>query len=238
MSQLQLITTQDGAHTLWMPEINETYHSTHGAIQESQHVFVQQGLMHFLSKEQPQNKINVLEVGLGTGLNVLLTYLAWIKSPLQLSYTGLEPYPVSWEYIKRLNYAVQLTQTKHHDITYQMLQETFEKIHQKEITSYCNLSEHFSLYKYKQPLEAFLAPSHTFDIVYFDAFSPSKQPAMWTANVLQQVYHMMKPRGIIVTYCAQGKFKHHLRALGMCVETISGPPGKREMTRAQKKAYI
>jgi tRNA U34 5-methylaminomethyl-2-thiouridine-forming methyltransferase MnmC len=77
-------------------------------------------------------------------------------------------------------------------------------------------------------------PPNTFDIVYFDAFSPNKQPEMWSVDMLQKVYNMMKPRGIMVTYCAQGKLKRHLKQLGMRVDTLPGPPGKKEMTRAQK----
>ncbi len=237
MSQPQLITTQDGTHTLWMPELNEIYHSTHGAIQESKHVFVQQGLIHFL-EEQPQSSIKILEVGLGTGLNVLLTYLAWLKNPLQLAYTGLEPHPVPCEYIQRFNYAAQLTQAKHYTVTHQTLQATFEKIHQGAATSSCHLSDRFLLHKYEQPLEAFSTAPNTFDIVYFDAFAPSKQPAMWQFTLLQKICQMMKNRGIIVTYCAQGKLKRHLKELGMYVEVIPGPPGKKEMTRAQKRGCI
>ena len=237
MSQPQLITTQDGTHTLWVPELNETYHSTHGALQESKHVFIQQGLIHFL-EAQPRSNIKMLEVGLGTGLNVLLTYLAWLKNPLQLAYTGLEPYPVPWAYIQRFNYVAQLTQGKHCPVTPQALQEIFEKIHQGAATSSCHLSDRFLLQKYAQPLEAFSTASNTFDIVYFDAFAPSKQPSMWQFTLLQKVCQMMKNRGILVTYCAQGKLKRHLKALGMYVEVLPGPPGKRAMTRAQKRGCV
>ncbi|MEM9416771.1 MAG: MnmC family methyltransferase [Bacteroidota bacterium] len=123
-------------------------------------------------------------------------------------------------------------------VSQQELQTTFEKIHQGGATAVCPLSDRFLLQKYEQPLKAFNTPPQVFDLVYFDAFAPSKQPAMWEFTLLHKVWQMMKNGGIMVTYCAQGRLKHQLRALGMDVETIPGPPGKREMTSAQKKNSV
>ena len=120
----QLITTKDGSHTLWVPSLKETYHSTHGALQESKHVFIEHGLLHWL-KHHAGPSIKILEVGLGTGLNVLLTYLALLTKPVETVYTGLEPYPVPWEYVPCFNYAAQLTQEQGCPITYEALQATF-----------------------------------------------------------------------------------------------------------------
>jgi tRNA U34 5-methylaminomethyl-2-thiouridine-forming methyltransferase MnmC len=230
----QLILTKDGSHSLWMPELDETYHSTHGAIQESKHVFIHHGLLHWLNNQAPSS-INILEVGLGTGLNVLLTYLALSTKHIHIAYTGLEPFPISWEYIQRFNYTAKLTQKTSCPITYQDLKATFEKLHQEAATSSCKLSDRFLLEKSHCSLQDFSAPPNTFDIVYFDAFSPKKQPAMWSFALLQKVYHMMKHHGIMVTYCAKGKLKRDLKQLGMHVESLHGPPGKKEMTRARKE---
>lgn len=234
MKQPQLIMTKDGSHSLWMPDLNETYHSTHGAIQESKHIFIHHGLLNWL-RNHTQSSVSILEVGLGTGLNVLLTYLALLTKRVETTYTGLEPYPIPWAYVQRFNYAAQLTQKQSYPITYEGLQATFEKLHQGATTVSCRLSEYFLLKKNICSLQAFSAPPNSFDIVYFDAFSPNKQPAMWSVDVLQKVYHMMKHHGIMVTYCAQGMLRRHLKQLGIHVETLPGPPGKKEMTRAQKE---
>lgn len=237
MKQPQVIMTGDGSHSLWIPDLNETYHSTHGAIQESKHVFIQYGLLYWLH-HQTKSSINILEIGLGTGLNVLLTYLQLLTTRVRATYTGLEPYPIPRAYTQQLNYAAQLARGTDCPITYQDLQATFEQIHQGAATSSCHLSDHFLLQKNECPLQNFYAPPNTFDLVYFDAFSPSKQPAVWGSTVLQKVSQMMKHHGIVVTYCAQGKLKRHLRQLGMYVETLPGPPGKREVTRAHKNSVF
>jgi tRNA U34 5-methylaminomethyl-2-thiouridine-forming methyltransferase MnmC len=233
MGQPQLILTRDGSHSLWAPELDETYHSTHGAIQESRHVFIRHGLLHWLNS-QAQCNVNILEVGLGTGLNALLTYLALLTKRVKTTYTGLEPYPMPWAYMQHFNYTTQLTQHKIYPTTYKKLQTTFKQLHQEAATSFCQLSDYFLFQQQNCPLQAFSAPPNSFDIVYFDAFSPNKQPNMWSVDLLQKVYHMMKRHGIMVTYCAQGKFRRHLKQLGMRVETLPGPPGKKEMTRAWK----
>lgn len=234
MKQPQLITTKDGSHSLWMPDLNETYHSIHGAIQESKHIFIHHGLLCWL-RNHTQSSVSILEVGLGTGLNVLLTYLALLTKRIKTTYTGLEPYPIPWAYVQHFNYAARLMQEQSYPITYEALQATFEKIHQGATTISYRLSECFLLKKNSCSLQAFSAPPHSFDIVYFDAFSPKKQPTMWSVDLLQKVFHMIKPHGIMVTYCAQGTLRRHLKQLGMHVETLPGPPGKKEMTRAQKE---
>jgi tRNA U34 5-methylaminomethyl-2-thiouridine-forming methyltransferase MnmC len=233
MRQPQLIITRDGSHSLWMPGLDETYHSDHGAIQESRHVFINHGLLYWLHNHT-QPSINILEVGLGTGLNALLTYLELLAKRMSITYTGLEPYPIPWKYVQRLNYAAQLTQNKTSPTTRKKLQTTFKQLHRETATSFYQLSDDFLFQKKNCSLQTFCMPHNTFDLVYFDAFSPSKQPMMWSVDVLEKVYHMMKRHGIMVTYCAQGKLRRDLKQLGMHVETLPGPPGKREMTRAQK----
>jgi len=235
MSQPQLIMTNDGSHSLWMPDLDETYHSAHGAIQESKYIFIHHGLLDWLHNHT-QSSISILEVGLGTGLNALLTYLELLTKRVQTTYTGLEPYPIPWAYVQRFNYATQLTPNKTHPTTRKELQTTFKQLHQEAETSFWQrqLSDHFLFQRQNCTLQAFSSPPNSFDIVYFDAFSPNKQPAMWSVDLLQKVYHMMKHHGIMVTYCAQGKFRRHLEQLGMHVETLPGPPGKKEMTRARK----
>jgi tRNA U34 5-methylaminomethyl-2-thiouridine-forming methyltransferase MnmC len=233
MRQPQLIITRDGSHSLWMPGLDETYHSAHGAIQESKHVFIRHGLLYWLHNHA-QPSISILEVGLGTGLNALLTYLESLEKSTRITYTGLEPYPIPWKYIQRFNYATQLAQDPTYPTTRKKLQKIFEQLHREATTSFYQLSDHFLLQKKKYSLQTFHMPPDTFDIVYFDAFSPNKQPMTWSVDMLKKVYRMMKSHGIMVTYCAQGKLRRDLKQLGMHVEILPGPPGKREMTRAQK----
>jgi len=233
MQEPQLITTEDGSHSLWMPGLQEAYHSTHGAIQEAQHVFIRHGLLHWLNNEA-KSSIRILEVGLGTGLNALLTYLASLTKQVQVAYTGLEPFPIPHRYVQSFNYATQLAQQASSGVTYKELQVAFEKLHRGTTIAASRIADHFLLDKSNHSLQAFSAPPNTFDMIYFDAFSPNKQPTMWSMNVLQKVYQMTKHRGIIVTYCAQGKLKRSLKQLGMHVETLPGPPGKKEMIRARK----
>jgi tRNA U34 5-methylaminomethyl-2-thiouridine-forming methyltransferase MnmC len=214
--------------------LNETYHSTHGAIQESKHVFIHHGLLHWLDYPT-KSSVNILEIGLGTGLNVLLTYLNLLTIQVRATYTGLEPYPIPREYVQQFNYAAQLAKEVDCPITSQNLQATFGRIHQGASASSCHLFDYFVLHKKKCSLQNFCVPPNTFDLVYFDAFSPSKQPTLWGNSILRKVSEMIKQHGIIVTYCAQGKFKRHLKQIGMRVETLPGPSGKKEMTRAWKR---
>ncbi len=229
----QLITTEDGSHSLWLPELQETYHSTHGAIQESQHVFITHGLAHWLG-QQPHTPIQILEVGLGTGLNALLSYAASLPSQQPIHYVGLEPFPIPWEQAQHLNHVSQLAQAERFSIEEKVLQRAFEQLHQMPAHAAVRLAEHFTLQKCPLTLQEFAAPPRSFDIVYFDAFAPSKQADMWALDVLQKVYEMMKTPGMLVTYCAQGQLKRHLKELGMAVTSLPGPPGKKEMTRAWK----
>ncbi|MHA7877325.1 MAG: tRNA (5-methylaminomethyl-2-thiouridine)(34)-methyltransferase MnmD [Bacteroidota bacterium] len=233
----ELIVTRDGSHSLWRPDLKESYHSIHGAIQESKHIFIHQGLLSWLKHEAKSN-VNILEIGFGTGLNALLTYMASLTTTVQISYTGLDPYPIPDKYVQSLNYAAQLAQQPNSRATYKDLQIAFERLHMVGTTRLCKIVDHFSFKRINDTFQAFSAPPNTFDIVYFDAFSPNKQPIMWSRDIFKKAHQMMRLRGIIVTYCAQGTFKRYLKQLGMHVKTLPGPPGKKEMTSAQKcEAY-
>lgn len=229
----QIITTRDGSHTLWLPELQETYHSTHGAIRESKHVFIQHGLTHWLEK-QPCTQLNILEVGLGTGLNALLSCMASLRMQVAINYVALEPFPLAWEQAQCLNYVAQIAQAEDCELDEEILQTTFEKIHQLPANATTQLGEYFSFQKCQLTLQEFTALPQHFDMVYFDAFAPSRQADIWELPVLQKVYGMMKSPGMLVTYCAQGKFRRNLKELGMTVESLPGPPGKKEMTSAWK----
>ncbi len=212
--------TADGSDTLYSSVFEAHYHSSHGAKQESNHVFIQEGLKHYLSVTQKDNA-SILEIGMGTGLNVLLTLLN--SETTQISYTALEGYPVSLALSKELNYASNSTGKSYFDL-----------IHECPWEKWISLSETFRLFKNHALFED-VVYREKYDIVYFDAFAPSTQPHLWTVDLLRPIVDAMNPNGILVTFCAQGAFKRELKALGMEVERVPGPPGKREMTRAIKK---
>jgi tRNA U34 5-methylaminomethyl-2-thiouridine-forming methyltransferase MnmC len=215
----EIITTGDGSHSLYHAAINETYHSRHGALAESRHVFIQNGLAQISPSDHP---LRVLEVGFGTGLNALLTWLHARERQHLIHYTGIERFPLSQEIWRHLNYGASLN-----------AEREFVTLHEVSWNEPHDLDDCFHFLKLNVGVEDFEA-SDTFDVVYYDAFAPEKQPDMWTRETLNVVVKAMRKDGILVTYCAKGQFRRTLRALGLEVESLPGPPGKREMTRARK----
>ena len=217
MTRYKLIDTKDGSKSLFFPELNETYHSKFGAKTESEHVFLQSGYR-YLS----QNDLSILEIGLGTGLNVFLTYLHHLNDKKRIYYEALEKYPLSMEITAALNYAE--TQEE---------KEIFDKIHHLEWNLPKQIGEGFVLHKNEVDLLAYQTDKK-FDLIYFDAFAPDKQPDMWTEQIFSKLYDMMNKQGVLVTYSAKGSVRRTMQSVGFEVERIQGPPGKREMLRARK----
>ena len=225
MSEIRLIETQDGSHSLYVPELNETYHSFHGAIQESQHVFIRMGLHYFQDRFQT-NEVNILEVGFGTGLNAILSYKDLKKKKIKTWYDTIEPFPIGENIWKKLNYVEKLD--------FEGVREIFNQLHNSPWGTKNELSEGYLFTKYKQKLEDIeLLPNH-YDMVYFDAFAPNKQPDIWQLDQLKKVVKSMKEEGVFVTYCAQGQFKRNLREAGLEIESLPGSLGKKEMVRGRK----
>lgn len=221
--KIEIIASDDGSSTIFLPEMNETYHSTHGALQESQHVFIKKGLSYLADK---QDNITILEIGFGTGLNALLTYLFATQRTNKLSYHTLEPFPLEADIVAQLNYPQCITKKG--------VDKLFQELHVSDWNVQNTLHPNFTFYKYEQKLEEFTQLSKSVDLMYFDAFAPSRQADMWTLEQIERVANVMKPGGILVTYCANGQFKRNLKALDFELEMLDGPPGKREMTRAVK----
>ena len=218
---LKIILTEDGSNSLYHHDLDETFHSKHGAIQESQHVFIENGLRYFIAQHQQQD-ISVLEYGFGTGLNTLLTLMA--KAQRTIFYESIEKYPLALDIVNQLNYGGILGH-----------QDEFTKIHTTEWGEAEEIKDGFTLKKVNTDFRAYQNDS-TFDLIYFDAFAPSTQPELWQLEVLEQCYDLLVPNGILVTYSAMGQLKRDLKAIGFEVESLPGPPGKFEMTRATKKA--
>lgn len=215
-----LVKTRDGSFTLHHPLIGATYHSTHGAVQESMHVFIEQGLF-FVAERQKQ--IKILEMGFGSGLNALLSRLT-TESRLpehQLFYEGIEAYPLALETIAAYPLPPELS----------VWQTAFMELHQSPWGQAFSWGKQMLVKKHCCQWQAFWA-SYTFDLIYYDAFAPSAQPELWDAASVQKLHALTHPGSVVVTYCAQGAFKRLLKAAGFQVEALPGAPGKREMTRA------
>ncbi len=221
MDKKELKITEDGSHTLFIPDLNETYHSSHGAIQESLHVFIDAGLKYINNKE-----IKVLEIGFGTGLNAFLTLLEANKTEANINYTSLEAYPLEMSLVRQLNYTSELKLDDYIACLY-------NKMHEVEWGSLQSITNDFKLKKLKIKLDDF-ETIEKYDVIYFDAFAPQIQPEMWTVSVLAKMYNCLNANGVLVTYCAKGIVKRALKEVGFKIESIPGPPGKREMTRAYK----
>jgi tRNA U34 5-methylaminomethyl-2-thiouridine-forming methyltransferase MnmC len=220
----QLVHTGDGSHSIYLPQHDEFYHSSHGALRESLHVFIKHGL-EFHLVNNPGKPIAVFEMGFGTALNALLTWQFAREKKCTVQYTSLEAFPVTPEMAASLNYIDRLNAPA--DAT------LFEQLHTCAWNMPVLLAPFFELQKHNTSLEVFV-PGELYHVVFYDAFAPRVQPELWTAAVFEKLYAMLETGGVLVTYCAKGEVKRHLKAAGFRVETLPGPPGKREMTRAHK----
>ncbi len=212
----ELILTEDGSSSLYVPEIDECYHSSHGAIQESRHIFIEAGLQRCHKSE-----INVLEVGFGTGLNAFLTMMEAERSGKQIQYVSLEKYPVELEKALRLNYPEELSAEK---------KSYFELIHLSAWNKKVQVTPFFSLEKVETDFTQY-TPEKKFDVVFFDAFSPEKQPEMWTQERFELIFEHCNDGAILTTYCAKGAVRRSMQTAGFTMERLAGPPGKREILR-------
>lgn len=216
-----MLLTNDGSHTLMSPQFGATYHSRFGAVTESAHVFIGAGFRYVSAGKQ---RIRLLETGLGTGLNALMTWVAAEQSDIRVAYTALELFPPSPGDVEALNYP-DLLEGNPED-----LRARLRDLHQAPWEVNAALSNHFSLMKKKTPIETFES-EQAFDLVYFDAFAPETQPELWTEEVFRRMFGALVPGGVLVTYCAKGEVKRRMLRAGFQVERLPGPPGKREMTR-------
>lgn len=214
--------TEDGSHTLFVPEMDEHYHSTHGALGESMHVYIDAGL-----RQCPKKELHLLEIGFGTGLNAFLSLIEGEKQGKIIHYTTLELYPLPLEKASILNYATLVSPEK---------EELFLQMHETPWNEPTKIGAHFFLQKFQR--NAALPSAFVFekqmDVVYFDAFAPDKQPEMWTQPVFDAIYSLCAPDAILTTYCAKGVVRRMLQTAGFTVERLVGPVGKREILRGRK----
>jgi len=220
---LQLIQTADGSNTIFNPEIGENYHSKHGALQESQHVFLKSGLQYFLSVKEA-SQVSILEVGLGTGLNFLLSADYCTQNQIKLDYVGIEAFPLNTELLRQTGYEQYISKNLWADFQ-GMYPSTIN--HKVKINAFCELElAHTDLLNFESP--------QLFDVIYFDAFAAVHQPEMWGEEAIVHTTSFLKTGGVFVTYAITGNLKRQLKTLGFKVEKVSGALGKREMLRATR----
>lgn len=215
---IQIEKTADGSNTLFVKELDEHYHSVKGALTESEHIFIRTGLRHC-----PLSEVRVLEVGFGTGLNAFLTLIEAQRTARHIVYTALERYPLEENVVRQLRYPELIAPEQ---------DELFYALHRAEWGKPQPIAPYFTLLKEECDFTARF-PDGEFDVVYFDAFAPEKQPEMWTPEIFGGLRRAMSPGGTLTTYCAKGAVRRTLQAAGFTVERLPGPPGgKREMLRA------
>ena len=218
---IQIEPTADGSRTLFVPELNEHYHSVKGALTESEHIFIRTGLRHCTRRDA-----RVLEIGFGTGLNAFLTLLEAGKTGRHIHYTTIERYPLDDNIIKELRYPELIAPEQ---------AGLFQELHQAEWNVPQEIIPHFTLLKIEGDFTRSVFEGD-YDVVYFDAFAPEKQPEMWSQPLFDYLYTAMNEDGILTTYCAKGSVRRMLQAAGFTVERLPGPPeGKCEILRATKK---
>ena len=222
---LEIVKTADGSNTIYNTEVGENYHSKHGALQESRHVFVNSGLCYFLDKQAGANTpVSILEVGFGTGLNFLLSADICAEKGIALDYTGIEAYPLS---------LAMIIQTGYDQYVSEELWQKFIRNYEGLLAPPAELSPNCKLQIAHCKLLNFQSDKQ-FDIIYFDAFASARQPEMWDEASISHTVQFLKPGGVFVTYAITGNLKRALKALGCKVEKAPGAPGKREMLRAVK----
>ena len=217
----EILITADGSTTIHLPELNEQYHSKHGAIQEAYHVFIKNGLEQFINHKN----IAILEIGFGTGLNCFITYLEAKKYKIEIDYCGIEAYPVNIDEINKLNYISEL------DVLHEA--EVFSNMHTLSWNESHQLSKKFFLTKRQQFFDD-IEDENVFNLIYFDAFGARVQPELWTVGIFKKMFRALKQNGILVTYSAKGSVRRAMLEAGFLIEKLPGPPGKREMLRATK----
>ncbi|MBW8243346.1 tRNA (5-methylaminomethyl-2-thiouridine)(34)-methyltransferase MnmD [Muricauda oceani] len=216
----KIITTGDGSKTIQIEDWDEQYHSKHGAVQEAYHVFIDHGLRLFQNR-----KIHLLEIGFGTGLNALITLHEAATQNLQIDYVGVEAFPVSMEEVNQLDYCKQLE--------FEGLQQAFQQMHSGPWEKPIAITPDFSLLKQKKDFKQ-INQQNLFNLIYFDAFGARVQPDLWTEEIFSKMHQALTIGGVLVTYAAKGSVRRAMQAVGLTVERLPGPPGKREMLRAVK----
>ncbi len=224
---ISFLVTDDLSYTLYSKQFKATYHSIRGAVSESDYVFIKNGLGNYNERFKP-HKVAILEIGFGTGLNTFLTQLYALEHGMKINFHTVEAYPIRVEDALKLNYGTRFASVD---------ELLLHQLHEQAWDTSMLYSDSFSLTKHFSLLESFTSQL-TFDVIYFDTFSPSEQPELWTEEVFKKLFELLNSNGILVTYCAQGQMKRNMKAAGFKVESLPGALGKREMTRGLKGLHF
>jgi tRNA U34 5-methylaminomethyl-2-thiouridine-forming methyltransferase MnmC len=216
-----IITTEDGFNSVISPIYGVSYHSVHGALEESNKVFIDMGL----ASREKNGKISIFEMGFGTGLNALLSYAYAQKYGSHLLYHTVEAHPLQADVYEQLNYAQMMGD--------ETLQDVLRKMHSIPNDTGVTINDFFEFKKWHNELLSLDIP-HKYDVIYYDAFAPATQPELWGEVAMSKMYDILLPGGCLVTYCAKGEFKRTLKKVGFTIESLPGPGRKREITRATK----
>ncbi|MDZ7740740.1 MAG: tRNA (5-methylaminomethyl-2-thiouridine)(34)-methyltransferase MnmD [Bacteroidota bacterium] len=219
--KINTVISGDGSSSRYVPEMDEYYHSSHGAITESRHIFINAGL-----KQVHKDHVDIFEVGFGTGLNALLSFQYALEHGISINYQGIEKYPLPPGITDLLNYAEMLD--------FSGARIGFKKLHRSEWDREHRLHPLFHFTKIHADALEHIYPRNRADLIYFDAFAPDKQSEMWTREIFQKMFLLLRQGGSLLTYSAKGQLKRDLRTCGFRVESLAGPPGKREISRAVK----
>ncbi len=220
--ETQLILTRDGSHSLYVPDLDEQYHSLAGAVTESKHVFIQNGYRQILQEDS----LHVFEVGFGTGLNAWLTLLEAHQEKKKTVYHSIELFPLNNSTIKSLNY---------NNFSSGAVNFKPRDLHEAEWNEDILVSDWFRFRKIQDDLLRYKLENNFYHVIYFDAFAPDKQPELWTEEIFIKMYNGLRDKGILVTYSCKGSVRRLLQSIGFLVSRIPGPPGgKKEMIRAEK----
>lgn len=219
-----IIENEAGLKTLFRADLEETYHSIHGAIAESKHVFIESGLNAFI-RENSKKQISILEIGFGSGLNAILSYQEILGTDKQILYSSLETVPLPYSLVEQLGYQNHWSEK---------MVGIYQKMHNSNWNTWVEIDAQFALVKLEERCEDYVAKD-TFDVIYFDAFAPDKQASLWTLEVFEKIYHAMNAGGILVTYSAKGDVRRAMIEAGFEVNKIAGLPPKRHMLRAYKR---
>lgn len=223
MNSLLIEKTSDGSGTLYLPELDEHYHSIKGARTESLHVYIHTAFNFCTLRE-----VRVLEIGFGTGLNAFLTWQQAKENGRRVFYTSLELYPLKWDTVDKLRYTDFMTREE---------AVCFQKLHFLPWDYPSPVSPGYTLFKVQADFRDYALPEF-YDVVYYDAFAPDKQPELWEEELFLRIFRQLSPGGILATYCAKGEIRRRLQRAGFSVERLPGPPGgKREILRASKPSF-
>lgn len=222
----KIIVTDDNSKSIYVESLNETYHSTHGALQEAQHVFIEHGL----KSAQIKKNVKIFEMGFGTGLNAILSIVYCLENNLPLYYIGVEKFPLTEYEIEQVN-STHLPALKKYSALY-------KQIHAIPYHKDVEMAPGIVLKKIHGDVQSVHLPLNFFTLIYYDAFGPKIQPELWSAHVMKKMHQLLIPEGKLVTYCAQGQFRRNLKEAGFRVERLPGPKGKREITSATKSSEL